>query len=141
MSIEVDKVFEPLLWRIVVKPPKMKEKTAGGIYIPDSSQDSKRALMNKGEVVSIGPLAFKSRQFVELINTEDGVKERVHKPEIGEGDWVVFDRRAAQRFEVKDKDDETVLYFVINDTSVLTKIPDPKVVRTYVFDGDESEIV
>lgn len=43
--------LKPLNDRVLVKRLEMEEKTAGGIYIPDSAKEKPM----KGEVVAVGP--------------------------------------------------------------------------------------
>jgi co-chaperonin GroES (HSP10) len=44
---------------ILVRPDKVKEKTSGGLYVPERAQDEARRNCYKGQIVSIGPVAFK----------------------------------------------------------------------------------
>jgi len=43
--------FRPLHDRVLVKPIKSTEKTAGGIIIPDTAQEKP----SEGEVIAVGP--------------------------------------------------------------------------------------
>jgi len=43
--------MKPINDRVVVKPMPAEEKTAGGIYIPDTAKEKPQ----KGEVVAVGP--------------------------------------------------------------------------------------
>ena len=44
--------IKPLGERIVVKPLEQKEKTEGGIYLPDTASKDKP---QRGEVIAVGP--------------------------------------------------------------------------------------
>jgi chaperonin GroES len=46
-------IFKPLGSRIIVRPDKPEEKSAGGIFIPESAQSR----IHKGEVVEVGVLS------------------------------------------------------------------------------------
>lgn len=121
-------VFNPVGWRLVVKPPQAGRRV-GSIYLPDISMDAQTALANKGQVVAIGPDAFRGRQF--LTYERDG-SAHLGEPWVKVGDWVTFNRHSVLRFKTKENEEE-VLYLVINDTDILTTIPAPDVVETYVF--------
>lgn len=43
--------FKPNEDRVLVKPAAAEEKTAGGIYIPDTAKEKPQ----KGEVIAVGP--------------------------------------------------------------------------------------
>ncbi|MGA1050217.1 MAG: co-chaperone GroES [Minisyncoccia bacterium] len=43
--------IQPLFDKVLVKPQKIEEKTASGIYIPDTAKQDKPQI---GEVISIG---------------------------------------------------------------------------------------
>lgn len=43
--------LKPLADRVIVRPLEAEEKTAGGLYIPDSAKEKPQ----QGEVVAVGP--------------------------------------------------------------------------------------
>jgi chaperonin GroES len=43
--------IQPLFDKVLIKPQKVEEKTAGGIYIPDTAKQDKPQI---GEVIAIG---------------------------------------------------------------------------------------
>jgi len=43
--------IKPLHDRVLVKPSVMEEKTAGGIYLPDTAKEKPQ----EGEVIAVGP--------------------------------------------------------------------------------------
>jgi len=43
--------IKPLHDRVLVKPSAMEEKTAGGIYLPDTAKEKPQ----EGEVIAVGP--------------------------------------------------------------------------------------
>lgn len=95
MSLEI------LGHRVLVKPKQIEEKTAGGIIIPDQTRDKEQAGIDEGEVIAIGPTAFKD------LGGFDWVKV---------GDWVVWPRYAGKPYE-----DEGILYHAINDEDILMR--------------------
>jgi len=44
---------------VLVKPDKVEEKTAGGIYIPDTTRDKEQQAATVGTIVAIGKSAWK----------------------------------------------------------------------------------
>jgi len=84
-----EKLPEPSGWRILILPYRGKGKTAGGIYIPDSTVDREALATVCGYVVKVGPLAYKDK---EKFGDSD--------PWCKEGDWVIFGRYAGSRFKI-----------------------------------------
>lgn len=90
--------------RVIVKPDVPKEKTQGGIIIPESKKDQDRYGATKGEIVSIGENAF----------TE--ASATMTPPLVG--DRVMFGKYAGTRFEGADGED----YIIMNDADILGRL-------------------
>jgi len=84
--------IKPLGERIIVKPLKQKEKTEGGIFLPETASKEKP---QQGNVIAVGP-DFK------------GVKK---------GDKVLFAKYAGTEIEIKDEE-----YLVLGEDDVLAII-------------------
>jgi len=82
--------LKPLNDRVLVKRLEMEEKTAGGIYIPDSAKEKPM----KGEIVAAGPGKI------------DDNGKRV-KMTVKNGDMVLFAKYAGM--EVNIDDDEILV--------------------------------
>lgn len=85
--------IKPLGERIVVKPLEQKEKTEGGIYLPETASKDKP---QKGKVIAVGP-DFK------------GVKK---------GDTVIFAKYGGTEIEF---DEEEYLVLGIDDVLAITE--------------------
>ncbi len=77
--------IRPLHDRILVRRLEEEEKTKGGIIIPDSAKEKPM----EGEVIAVG----KGKK------TEDG---KVLKPEVKEGDRVLFSKYAGTEVNIDD---------------------------------------
>ena len=104
-----EKLPEPSGWRILILPYRGKGKTAGGIYIPDSTVDREALATVCGYVVKVGPLAYKDK---EKFGDSD--------PWCKEGDWVIFGRYAGSRFKIEGGEVR-----LLNDDEVLARIASP----------------
>lgn len=51
-------VYLPLGARVLLKPLEVEEKTAGGIFLPDSALEKESAMVQDAEIVAMGKLAF-----------------------------------------------------------------------------------
>ena len=51
----------PRGFKVLIEKPKPKEKTDGGILLPDQAIEAENYLSICAKVVSVGPLAFKDR--------------------------------------------------------------------------------
>lgn len=92
----------PLSDRVVVKPALGEDKTASGIYIPDSASKEKPM---QGEVVAVGPGRW----------DEDGEKQIPVAVKVG--DIVLYSKYSPEEVEV---DGET--YLIISESSLLAII-------------------
>lgn len=132
-----DSIFTPTGWRILVKPPKAAEKTKGGIYLPGVARDADEVLMNKGQVVAIGPDAFKGKPFLTwFYNHDEGyIDEDLAEPWVEVGDWVIYNRHTGLKLEARTEDGTVEKYHIINDTDIVCKVAKPEAVKSYVFVG------
>lgn len=104
--------LEVLGHRIHVIPDKVKEKTDGGIYIPDEARDREQLGAIRGTVDSVGPQAFKAFDPSGMGNGEAWIKK---------GDRICFAKYAGTQIE-----EDGVTYRVINDDDVICRIVDAK---------------
>ena len=74
--------MKPINDRVVVKPAAADEKTAGGIFLPESAKEKPQ----KGEVIAVGP-------------GKDGVKMTVKK-----GDTVLYGKYSGQELNYQGED-------------------------------------
>ena len=89
--------LRPLQDRILVKRIEEQEKTAGGIYIPDTAKE--KPVM--GEIVSVG----------NGKKTEDG---KVIPVDVKAGDKVLFGKYAGTEVKVEDGD-----YLIMREDDIL----------------------
>lgn len=89
--------FKPLKDRILVKYSEEPEKSAGGLYIPDTAKEKPQ----KGEVMAVGPGKI----------TDDG---KLQKTEVKVGDIVLFEKYSGSKINI----DETE-YLIIREDDVL----------------------
>jgi chaperonin GroES len=92
--------FLPLADRVVVKPTEQEEKTASGIFLPDTAKDRPQ----EGQVVAVGPGSL----------TDDGKRVPV---EVRVGDRVIYSKFAGTEYKVAD-----VEYLLLRESDVLAKI-------------------
>jgi chaperonin GroES len=89
--------FKPLRDRVLVKYSEEAEKTAGGLYIPDTAKEKPQ----KGQVVAVGPGKV----------TDDGKLQHVS---VKEGDTVLFDKYSGSKVTMDD-----VEYLIIREEDIL----------------------
>lgn len=92
--------IEPLGDKIVVKRLEAEEKTAGGIVLPDTAREKPQ----QGRVLSVGQGKL----------LDDGTRA---KPQVGEGDQVLFSSYAGTEIEV---DGEQLLIMTESDVLAVT---------------------
>ncbi len=89
--------FKPLRDRILVKYSEEAEKSAGGLFIPDSAKEKPQ----KGEVVAVGQGKI----------TDDG---KLQKMDVKVGDMVLFDKYSGSKITM-----DNVEYLIIREEDVL----------------------
>ncbi|MFV1977312.1 MAG: co-chaperone GroES [Candidatus Scalindua sp.] len=92
--------FKPLRDRLLVKYSEEPEKSAGGLYIPDTAKEKPQ----KGEVIAAGPGRV----------TDDG---KLQKMEIKVGDVVLFEKYSGSKINIDD-----VEYLIIREDDILGTI-------------------
>jgi len=92
--------FKPLRDRLLVKYSEEPEKSAGGLYIPDTAKEKPQ----KGEVIAAGPGRV----------TDDG---KLQKMEIKTGDVVLFEKYSGSKINIDD-----VEYLIIKEDDILGTI-------------------
>lgn len=92
--------FKPLRDRVLVKYSEEAEKTAGGLYIPDSAKEKPQ----KGEIVAVGPGRI----------TDDGKLQAVS---VKVGNTVLFDKYSGSKVTIDD-----VEYLIIREEDILGTI-------------------
>ena len=105
-----ERLPQPTGWRILVMPYKGREKTDGGIYLPDAVRDREALATVVAYVLKVGPLAYKDQD-----KFGDG------EPWCKEGDWICIGRYSGSRFRIEGGEVR-----IINDDEVIATIVDPE---------------
>lgn len=114
----------PVGWTILVKPYKAETMSAGGIAIPEASQEANRYLNTVGEVIAMGSLCYTDDRF--RVGDRDPVAFcRV-------GDHVQYGQNVGHRFNVYDSKGELTEFILLNDDNVKTVVANPGAIRAYV---------
>lgn len=87
--------IKPIGERVLIKPKKEEEKTAGGIYIPESAKETKK----QGIVVEIGTF-------------ESGKELPINK-----GDMILYTGYSSEEIEVDGEQ-----YLILNFKDVIAKL-------------------
>ena len=107
-SSVIDRLPQPTGYRLLVIPYYPKEKTKGGVYIPDATRDRESFATVVAYVVKMGPDAYKD---ADKFPTGAYCSEK---------EWVIMGRYAGNRFKV-----EGLELRLINDDNIIAKILDP----------------
>jgi chaperonin GroES len=89
--------FKPLRDRVFVKFSSEEEKTAGGLYIPDSAKEKPQ----KGTVIAVGLGKI----------TDDGKRQPL---EVKVGDAILFDKYSGSKIKMDDEE-----YLIIREEDIL----------------------
>ena len=96
-------------FHVLVRPVSVKEKTKGGILIPNSTKEDMSYLTTVGKVIKIGNLAY---------NDTDKFPKG---PWCKEGDYICYAKHAGQKIQYKE-----VKMLLLYDDQVIMKVEDPK---------------
>ena len=96
-------------FHVLVRPVSVKEKTKGGILIPNSTKEDMSYLTTVGKVIKIGNLAYND-------------KDKFPKgPWCKEGDYICYAKHAGQKIQYKE-----IKMILLYDDQVIMKVEDPK---------------
>ena len=138
-GLKYDELPKPALWRVLVLPKQPKKKSAGGIVLPEQTQEAEAHLNYIGQIVGLGPLAGRNDKFLNPAWTHPKNKdvtdweafERENGPrylwDFAVGDWVIYGRYSGQVITFKG-----IRLLTLNDDDVAERIPDPSGFRVYV---------
>lgn len=110
----LDRMPAPTGWRILILPYRGKEKTAGGLFLPDEVQEKSQVSTQVGYVLKVGPLAYKDES------------KFPNGPWCQEKQWVMFARYAGSRFQIDGGEVR-----ILNDDEILATILDPEDIHNF----------
>ena len=96
-------------FHVLVRPSSVKNKTKGGIFIPDSTKDDMSYLTTVGRVIALGDLAYKD---LEKFPNGDWC---------GVGDYVCYGKHAGTKLYYQN-----VKLLLLFDDQVIMRVRDPK---------------
>jgi len=96
-------------FHVLVRPASIKNKTKGGIFIPDSTKDDMSYLTTVGRVIALGELAYKD---LEKFPNGDWC---------GVGDYVCYGKHAGTKLYYQN-----VKLLLLFDDQVIMRVSDPK---------------
>jgi co-chaperonin GroES (HSP10) len=108
---------------IQIRSPKVK--TAGGIILQQDTQDTEKWNTQIGQVIHVGPLAFKNRNTMEPW-PEGAWCEK--------GDFVRVAKYGGDRWEVPVSDGVSAMFVIFKDTDLIGKVTtDPLKIRAFLL--------
>jgi len=119
----IDPGVEPFGSRVIVQIRSAKSKTAGGIILPEDTQETERWNTQAAKVVAVGSLAFHNRNTMEPWPEGSwcAVGDFVRAPKYGGDKWSV------------EADGKEVLFVMLNDLDLLGRITgDPLSMKAYI---------
>ena len=106
---------EPRGFKLLIEKPKPKDKTDGGVYVPDPVREKEMRATVVAYVVKVGSLAYKD---IDKFGEEGAWCK--------EGDWVCIGRYAGSRFQIEGGEVR-----IINDDEVIATIVNPDDIKSY----------
>ncbi len=108
----LERLPQPTGWRILVMPYQGKQKTTGGLYVPDEVRERESVATVVAYVLKVGPMAYSD-------TTKFGCA-----PWCKEGQWVCIGRYSGSRFKIDGGEVR-----ILNDDEVIATILDPDDIR------------
>lgn len=108
-SAVLDKLPHPKGYRLLIAVPKVSDKTAGGVIMPDDIKTREETASILGLVLKVGSDAYAD---ASRFPTGAWCKE---------GDYVVFRSYSGTRFKIGDEE-----FRLINDDTVEAVVDDPR---------------
>lgn len=109
-GIELKKEDLPELpgYHVLVQPVSIKQKTKGGIILPDSTKDDIAYLTTVGKVVALGDLAYDDKEKFPL------------GPWCQVGDYVAYGKLIGQKLQYKG-----VKFLLLFDDQIIMRVDKP----------------
>ena len=114
----LERMPDPVGWRILVLPYRGKGQTEGGIQLVKETIDKEALATVICYVLKVGRLHIKDINF--------GQPDRTNKPWCKQGDWILIGRYAGTRFRLEDENEVRI----INDDEVIATILDPDDIKS-----------
>ena len=99
----------PVGYQLLIALPESKEKTDGGVYMPDATRQREEAASITAMVLAVGPDAYKDKS-----RFPSGAYCK-------EGDWIIIQPYTGTRLVIHKKE-----FRLINDDSVRAVVDDPR---------------
>jgi co-chaperonin GroES (HSP10) len=115
--VNVDGIISAGLWRILVDPVEVKTQSDQGIEFTKQLIEQQEYLRYVGQVVSIGPLAFKDDRY----KMQDG--SYMPMP-VKVGDWIVYGKHAGHEVFMQHGRNMVRRLRIINDDQFLCFVDD-----------------
>ena len=113
----LDRMPDPVGWRMLVLPYRGKGQTDGGIHLVKETVDREALATVICYVLKVGPLAYKDNKFGQPDTRSAWCKQ---------GDWILIGRYAGTRFRLEDDNEVRI----INDDEVIATILDPDDIKS-----------
>lgn len=111
-------VPEPVLWRLVIEPIQIADRTKGGIVLPEEVHRIEQLRATVGRVLAMAPGAYQHPKFAGC------------EPACAVGDWVQYQGFSGINTVALDLDGEEVTLRIINDDEICAR-PRPRMVAHY----------
>lgn len=132
-GFSVDELPTPTLWRCLVFPKQPKKMTTSGLVLPSSATDAENQLQYIGQIIKIGPLAGRNKQYENPEYTGPSVAALNSKQDprwlwgIKSMDWVLYGKFAGLSIEYKGQ-----RLLLLNDDEIIAKIDTPDNYQVYL---------
>jgi co-chaperonin GroES (HSP10) len=111
------KVLTPRGWKILIKRPKVKEQTKGGILLPDQIKEAESYMSITATVVALGSVCYRDRDTGEPWKSG---------PWCYVGDTVIVPKFTQFKMEIDNEE-----YRFINDDEVIAVVHDPDAIKVF----------
>ena len=108
IDIDLSKAPIPVGCRLLIKPRLPKEKTDGGLYLMQDTQQAQENVTAVGTILAMGTGAYQDR--------ETGDPWKGNYPKIG--DTVIYGKWAGQKITADDEK-----YVILNDEDITAIVP------------------
>jgi len=112
---EIDRLPDPVGYRMLIKMWKMSEMTDGGIALSEQTLETSEMTSVVGYVVKMGNMCYKDKE------------KFPSGPWCKTNDWIIFGRYAGSRFKIEGGEVR-----ILNDDEIIATVDNPEdVLHTY----------
>lgn len=108
-------IFMPGFWQVALMPRRAPARSKGGVILPDVYRSQEQWLNYVGEIIALGPLAYRHKKYRDMGITDPDNDQRVPR----RGQFWCYKPYSPYRMEFNG-----IRFIALADDSLIGRVPD-----------------